>query len=73
MLIVKTIETTGATVHIADDVLRALSPAGISANVRYAARLAGRIAVRAMERGAVEGVTPETWAERFGRDPYGRG
>ena len=72
-MIVQTIQTTGATVHIADDVLRQLSEAQIRANRRYAQRLAGRIAVRAMERGAVEGVTPEVWAERFGRDPYADG
>lgn len=72
-MIVKTIQTTGATVHIADDVLRGLSPAQLAANIRYARRVAGRIAARAMERGAVEGLTPEEWAQRYGRDPYADG
>jgi hypothetical protein len=72
-LIVQTIQTAAATVHIADDALQALSPAQVRANRIHAGRVAAQIAARAMERGAVEGLTPEEWRRRYGRDPYADG
>lgn len=65
-MIVKTIQAEGAVVHIDDDVLRGLTPGQIQDNRRQAQAVARRIAYRAMERGAVEGLTPEEWRRRYG-------
>lgn len=63
-MIVKTIQAEGAVVHIDDGVLRGLTPGQIQDNRRQAQAVARRIAYRAMERGAVEGLTPEEWRRR---------
>jgi|GEM_PF-4510538 hypothetical protein len=65
-MIVKTIQAEGAVVHIDDDVLRTLTPEQIEANRRQARAAAWGIAYRAMERGEVEGLTPEEWVRRYG-------
>lgn len=65
-MIVKTIKTDAAVVHIDDDVLRSLTPTQVEANRRHARGVAWGIAYRAMERGAVEGLTPEEWNRRYG-------
>lgn len=72
-MIVATYTTEKATIHIDDSALRRLSPAQISANRRYAQQLAGRLAYQAMLRGAIEGITPEEYRQRYGRDPYADG
>ena len=66
-MIVKTIQAEGAVVHIDDDVLRGLTPGQIQDNRRQAQAVARRIAYRAMERGEVEGLTPEEWTRQGGR------
>ena len=65
-MIVKTIQTEGAVVHIDDDVLRGLTPAQLQRNLRRTRAVAAGIAYRAMLRGEVEGLTPEEWQRRYG-------
>lgn len=65
-MIVATYQTKGATVHIADDALQRLSPAQIERNRNHARAVAAQIARRAMERGEIEGLTPEEWDRRYG-------
>lgn len=65
-MIVATYQTKAATVHIADDALQRLSPAQIERNRNHARSVAGQIARRAMERGEIEGLTPEEWDRRYG-------
>ena len=65
-MIVKTIKSETAVVHIDDDVLRSLTPDQVEANRRHARGVAWGIAYRAMERGAVEGLTPAEWQRRNG-------
>lgn len=69
--IIATYSCSGVTVRIADDALAALSPEQLARNRRNVQRVASRILKRAMDRGEVEGLTPEEWRRRYGREPEG--
>ena len=71
-MIVATYNCSGVTVHVDDAALRQLTPEQIAANRRSAQRLAGQLAVRAMQRGEVEGIQPEEYRRRYG-EPYEEG
>lgn len=65
-MIVATYQTKAGTIQIDDDALQRLSPAQIERNRNHARAVAGQIARRAMERGEIEGLTPEEWDRRYG-------
>ena len=69
-MIVATYKFTGVTVHIDDCLLRQLTPEQIAANRRNAQRLAGQLAMKAMLRGDIEGITREEYLAKYGVDPY---
>lgn len=69
--IIASYNCSGVTVRISDAVLAGLSPAQLAANRREAQRVASRILDRAVERGTVEGLTPEEWQRRYGRNSNG--
>ena len=70
-MIAATYNINGVTVHVDDDVLRQLTPEQLQARRQDAQRVASRILAGAMARGAVEGLSPAAWAERFGGGPDG--
>ena len=59
---------TGVTVKISDAALGRLSPEQLERNLRSAQRVASRILRRAMDRGEVDGLAPEEWQRRYGRE-----
>lgn len=66
--IIATYSCSGVTVRIADDALAALSPEQLARNRRNIQRVASRILKRAMDRGEVEGLAPEEWRRRYGKE-----
>lgn len=72
-MIVATYNCSGVTVHVDDAALRELTPEQIAANRRSAQRLAGQLAVRAMQRGEIEGIEPEEYRRRYGAEPFEEG
>lgn len=66
--IIATYSCSGVTVQISDAVLSGLSPEQLARNRRSARRVASRILKRAMDRGEVEGLTPEEWQRRYGKE-----
>ena len=65
--IVAAYQTAHATVYISDAYLASHTPAQIEANRREARAVAMGIFRRAMDRGQIEGITPEQWQQRFGQ------
>lgn len=65
--IVAVYQTKHATVYISDAYLASHTPAQIEANRREARAVAMRIFRRAIDRGQIEGITPEQWQQRFGQ------
>lgn len=65
--IVAVYQTKHATVYISDAYLAIHTPEQIEANRRQARAVAMGIFRRAMDRGRIEGITPEQWQQRFGQ------
>lgn len=65
--IVATYQTAHATVYISDAYLAGHTPEQIEANRREARAVAMGIFRRAIDRGQIEGITPEEWQRRFGK------
>jgi hypothetical protein len=65
--IVAVYQTKHATVYISDAYLASHTPAQIEANRREARAVAMGIFRHAMDRGRIEGITPEEWQRRFGK------
>lgn len=65
--IVAVYQNKHATVYISDEYLASHTPAQIEANRREASAVAMRIFRRAIDRGQIEGITPEQWQKRFGQ------
>ena len=65
--IVAVYQTAHATVYISDAYLAGHTPEQIEANRRQARAVAMGIFRRAMDRGRIEGITPEQWQKRFGQ------
>lgn len=72
--IIATFNSTGATVQISDAAFAGLAPEQLRRNRGQTQRVASRILRRAMERGEVEGLPPEEWHRRYGKEVgYGNG
>ena len=65
--IVAAYQTSHATVYISDAYLAGHTPEQIEDNRRQARAVAMRIFRRAIDRGQIEGITPEQWQKRFGQ------
>lgn len=65
--IVAAYRSAHATVYISDAYLAGHTPEQIEANRRQARAVAMGILRRAMDRGQIEGITPEQWQQRFGQ------
>lgn len=65
--IVAVYQTKHATVYISDEYLASHTQAQIEANRREARAVAMGIFSRAIDRGQIEGITPEQWQQRFGQ------